>query len=155
MPWSIVYFGRHKGKTLPQIIFSDPDWFFWAIEEEVFKDRDSLAAEAQEVYEKAAKIKIPNNDNGELVVEYFVHKPSGKFSGFRVIPSSTPNHGGSSSSFKDKVIDMSVPRKLARYDKWGCKQLLSSLKLYVFGNKSVHMTKKRCEDFFDTSSNFA
>lgn len=32
MPWSIVSFGRHSERTLPQIIFSDPDWFFWAIE---------------------------------------------------------------------------------------------------------------------------
>ena len=154
MPWSIVYFGRHKGKTLPQIILSDPDWFFWAIEEEVFKDRGSLAVEAQEVYKKATSIKIPNNDNGELVAEYSIHKPSGKFSGFHMIPSSRPHYEGSSSSFRKTVIDMSVPRKLACYDKWGCKQLLSSLKLYVFGDKSVRMTKKKCEDFFGTSGNF-
>ena len=154
MPWSMVYFGKHKGKTLPQIIFSDPDWFFWAIEEEVFENRGSLAAEAQEVYDKATHIKIPNNENDELVVEYFIHKPSGKFSGFQVIPSSTPNLGGSSSSFKDKVIDMSFPGKLASYDKRGNEYLLYSLKDCVFGNKSLHMTKKKCEDFFDSSNNF-
>jgi len=125
MPWSIVSFGKHRGKTLPQIIFSDPDWFFWAIEKGVFKNKGSLATEAQEVHKKATKIKIPNNDNDELVVEYIVHQPTGKFS------------------------------QIADYDKLGCKQLLSSLKYYVFGNKSVRMTKKKCEDFFDTSNNFA
>jgi len=37
MAWSILPFGKHKGKTLPQIVFTDPDWFFWAMEENVFK----------------------------------------------------------------------------------------------------------------------
>ena len=155
MPWSIVSFGKHSGRTLPQIIFSDPDWFFWAIEKGVFKNKGSLATEAQEVYEKATKIKIPNNENDELVVEYVVHQPTGKFSHFDVIPSSRPRHEGSSPTSRKKVIDISVPRQIADYDKMGCRQLLSSLKYYVFGNKSVRMTKKKCEDFFDTSNNFA
>jgi len=30
MAWSTLPFGKHKGKTLPQIVFADPDWFFWA-----------------------------------------------------------------------------------------------------------------------------
>ncbi len=154
MPWSKVYFHKHGGKTLPQIIFSDPDWFFWAIEEEVFKDRGSLAVEAQEVYEKATSIKIPNNDNNESVVEYVTHPPSGTFSHFRVIPSSTPQHEGSSHTFRKQFIDMSVPRRMKPYDKLGNRRLLSSLKDCVFGNKSLHMTKKKCEDFFDSSKNF-
>jgi hypothetical protein len=37
MAWSTLNFGKHAGKTLPQIVFADPDWFFWAIETNVFK----------------------------------------------------------------------------------------------------------------------
>lgn len=155
MPWSIVGFGRHKEKTLPQIIFSDPDWFFWAIEEGLFKNKGSLDTEAQEVYKKATRIKIPNNDNDELVVEYvfekstekLLHFNTGKFSHFKVVPSSSCPSG-------KKYIDMSVPRQTAHYDKLGYRYLLSSLKYHVFRNKSVRMTKKKCEDFFDDSSNF-
>lgn len=155
MPWSIVGFGKHKGKTLPQIIFSDPDWFFWAFEKEVFKNKGSLDTEAQEVYRKARRIRILNNDNGGLVIEYifqestgtFLHSNTGKFSHFKVVPSS-------SCTFGKKAIDMSVPRQRAHYDKLGCKQLVSSLKYYVFGDRNVRMTKKKCEDFFDDSSNF-
>jgi hypothetical protein len=31
MEWEIIDFGKFKGKnkTLPQILFNDPDWFFW------------------------------------------------------------------------------------------------------------------------------
>jgi hypothetical protein len=29
--WSKLYFGKHVGKSLPQILFYDPDYFFWGI----------------------------------------------------------------------------------------------------------------------------
>jgi hypothetical protein len=32
MRWSpVIPFGRHKGKTPPQTIVHDMDWFFWAL----------------------------------------------------------------------------------------------------------------------------
>jgi len=31
MRWTTVSFGRYKGKTLPEIIVRDLDWFFWAL----------------------------------------------------------------------------------------------------------------------------
>ncbi len=45
--WSELTFGKHKGKTLPQVLFADPEYFFWAYEERVFKG--GLAAEAEEL----------------------------------------------------------------------------------------------------------
>jgi len=34
---------KYEGKTSPQIIFSDPDHFFWAVEKDIFK-RDGVLA---------------------------------------------------------------------------------------------------------------
>ena len=34
--WSIIKFGKHKGKSLPEVILHDPDWFFWAVEAHYF-----------------------------------------------------------------------------------------------------------------------
>ena len=31
MPWSAVPFGKYKGKTFPEIIVRDPDWFLWVV----------------------------------------------------------------------------------------------------------------------------
>jgi hypothetical protein len=31
MIWTTVPFGKHQGKTLPQIVIDDPDWFFWIL----------------------------------------------------------------------------------------------------------------------------
>jgi uncharacterized protein (DUF3820 family) len=28
MTWTPMKFGKYQGKTLPEIIFADPDWFF-------------------------------------------------------------------------------------------------------------------------------
>jgi hypothetical protein len=152
MPWSIVKFGKHSGKTLPQIVFSDPDWFFWVIEEKVFKE--PLSREAEVINARARAIRIPNNEAGDLLAEYFVHPPTGKFSHMEIIPASQPKHEGSSPTFRKEVIDLGVPRQIAIYDKLGCKSLLSSVKDVLFGGKSARMTQERCEAFFDDSANF-
>ena len=59
MAWTKLWFSKHKGKTLPQVMFSDPDWFFWAFENGVFGEKGRLEAEAKDVYRKAQSIKIP------------------------------------------------------------------------------------------------
>ena len=153
MAWSILRFSKHKGKTLPQILFSDPDWFFWAIEENVFKGQ--LKDEAERIDARARAIRIPNNTRGKLQAEYFVHRPTGKFGDMEIVPASRPLHQGSSPAFRKDVIDLSVPRNIARYDKLGCRTLLSSAKHVLFGSRSARMTKERCETFFDDPKNFA
>ncbi len=154
MPWSTVHFGKHKGKTLPQIICSDPDWFFWAMDDNVFDNKGRLLQEAEDLFHKATHIRIPENTDGKLEVEYLVHQPTGKFSHFDLVPSTRPVHKGSSPAFRLPVIDMSVPRQIADYDKLGCRHLLSSFKFHLFGSESARLTKKRCEEFFDDSENF-
>lgn len=44
---SKLSFGKHSEKTLPQVLFRDPDWFFWAWEEGVFENRPEVYAEAE------------------------------------------------------------------------------------------------------------
>jgi hypothetical protein len=154
MAWSTVPFGKHKGKTLPQIIFTDPDWFFWAIEENVLL-KEPLRREAKIIDTRARVIRIPNNTAGNLEVEYLVHPPTGKFGNMEIVPTSQPLHRGSSPAFRKDVIDLSVPRNIAPYDKFGCKTLVSSAKYVLFGNASTRMTKERCETFFDNPVNFA
>ena len=154
MSWTELDFGKHKGLTLPQVLFKDPDWFFWAVSNDALKTRPRLKSEAIELNEKARRIKVPQSGRDTLVVEYWIHRPTHKFSHFDLVPESRPHHVGSSSAHRSKVIDLSFPRRIAPYDKLGCKSMLSSLKHYLFGSKSARMTKQRCEDFFDESRNF-
>jgi hypothetical protein len=61
--WSKLEFGKHDGKTLPQVVLSDPDWFFWAIDNGVLDHTPpALRAEAKDVLRKATRIKIAKPD---------------------------------------------------------------------------------------------
>jgi hypothetical protein len=154
MSWTIVNFGKHKGKTLPQILFSDPDWFFWTGKKGVFKNKGTLNREADELNIKARHIKIPSRHGQNMVAEYIIDRPTMKFAHMELVPLDRPHHEGASPTFRKDVIDLSVPRQIIPYDKLGCSHMLSSVKYYLFGNESTRMTKKRCEDFFDNSDNF-
>lgn len=154
MSWSVIGFGKHSGKNLPQVLFVDPDWFFWAIEADAFKKRPKLLQEAIDLHRKAKNIRIPPALGKDMEAQYFIHVPSGKFSHFDIVPASQPQHDGASPAFRSPVIDLSVPRQISRYDKLGCKRMVSSIKEWGFGNKSTRMSKKKCEDFFDNDANF-
>lgn len=154
MSWSTIWFGKHKGKTLPQVVFSDPDWFFWAIEEDVFKGKGKIFKEAREINRKSKNIRIPQKGPGKLVAEYVIHPPTEKFNHMEILPVSRPRHEGSSPTLRLESIDLSVPKEISPYDKHGCKHLISNLKYYLFGSKSYKMTKDRCEAFFEDDDNF-
>ena len=153
MVWTVLNFGKHAGKTLPQIVFADPDWFFWAQEDgTVF--RGAVKLEGDLIDKRARSIRIPNNASGSLVAEYLVHQPTMKFATMQIVPASQPLHQGSSPAFREKVIDLSVARRIASYDKLGGKTLIAETKQVLFGSRSARMTKQKCESFFDTPSNF-
>jgi hypothetical protein len=151
MPWTPVGFGKHSTLTLPQIIFKDPDWFFWAIEQRAFDSRPTLAPQAREIDLKARAIKIPSAYAGRIA-QYVVHRPTGKIQELNLIEPSA--HRTEHATYRN-VIDLSVPREFAGYDKSGCHQLIRNVKFYVFGAATARMTRQRCEAFFDDDDNFA
>jgi len=149
MFWSPLTFGKYKGKTLPQVIFSDPDWFYWGCENGVFKGK--IGREAQEIFQKANAIKVPQAGGKRRVVQYIIDKPTGKFG---IMKSVEYNKGLDTYDISD-YIDFSVPRRLFKYDKTGYKNFVPALKKILFGNARCKMKKKKCEDFFDDENNFA
>ncbi|WP_181182788.1 hypothetical protein, partial [Mesorhizobium sp. B3-1-9] len=138
-----------KGKTLPQIIVSDPDWFFWAIDQGAFKG--GLAIQAQKLAQRARKIKLPPALVNDHCKQYLL-TPDGKFAGFKVIHQDQPAHVGSSSEVRKPTLNLEAPRHFAQYDKLGCKLLLKTFKYYWFSDKPF--SKKRVEDFFDDPARF-
>ena len=148
MNWTNINFGKHQGKTLPQVILDDPDWFFWAYENKVFKG--ALAFEAQEVYRRARSIKVPQRNGQRMLVEYVIDKPTGKFGMMRLIPDGTDLEHLNVSP----VIDFFTPRAYAGCDKTGCKNLVFDFKAIYFGNRSHRMSKRAREEFFNDDRNF-
>lgn len=152
MLWSELEFGEHKGKSLPQVIFSDPDWFFWAYEEEIFKG--ALGEEAREIYLKATSIKIPQKGPETLVAEYGQPHSESRIVDLEIVTQDQPHDSGSARTFRRNVIDLSVARGLEGFDKIGCRILIKQVKSYLFGSRNYTMTKKQCEDFFSDDANF-
>lgn len=155
MPWTKVDWDReHKGLTLPQVLFRDPGWFFREISKGKFDDKGPISQEAQELNQKARKIRIPNKEGQDRVAEYLIYPRDRKFAELRLVPRDRSNHeSGAYTEHKD-VIDLSYPWQLASFDKLGYKLFFRSLKYYLFGNESYKMNRDRCEAFFDNDDNF-
>ena len=150
--WSPLRIGKHEGKTIPQIIMSDPDYFFWALEQDRFF-RGRIATEADDVNKKIRRIKIPKIKPNDWLIEYYWSR-DGKFSHFDIVESTRPPHVGSSITQRAKHLSFAVVRETKHYDKLGYRLFLNNFKHYFFGKESARMTKAVCEKFFDTPSNF-
>jgi hypothetical protein len=155
MPWTPLDFGRYKGKTLPQVLFTDPDYFFWARENSVFdKYGRQMKSEAERIHAKATSIRIPKTGSERLRVEYKFYYSNHTSVGFDIVEESRPPHQGSTPTQRADFIDMSIPRRQRDYDKLGYRIFLGSLKHCLFGNESARMSRQRSEAFFDDDSNF-
>lgn len=152
MNWTLMDFGRYRGKTLPEVVFRDPDWFFWAWEEGVF--RGPLVAEAAFVGERARRIRIPQPCGESLVAEYAVSRRTGHFAGVELVPASRDQHDGSTQTCRNAVIDLGFPWSVSPYDKSGGRLIVRQAKYYLFGDESYRMTRSRAAAFFGDNRNF-
>jgi hypothetical protein len=152
MNWNRIHFGNYRGKSLPQLIFEDADYFFFLYENYFF--HGDLAKEADELYRKARSIKIPPKNGQNMCVKYFSYydrkSKKDKFLMMKLIPDG-PDLG----PFKvASWIDFYVPRSYSDFDKTGYKNFVVMLKGILFGNRSLRMNMRDCEDFFNDKNNF-
>jgi hypothetical protein len=118
MRWATLTFGKHAGKTLPQIILSDADWVFWAVNKGVLKGR--LNDQAAKLVERARAIKIPKRNPKRWQVEYSYDDDTGGFCGFQFVKADTPLPYRSPSIRRSPYLDLSCVRRGKAYDKRGC-----------------------------------
>ena len=152
--WTELMFKKYRGSTLPQVLFTDPDWFFWAIANHIIKHPNALVAEAELLNIRARRIRIPSLNGRNREAEYYFDRTTGKFSHFELVDANQPQHRGGSRTIRKAVIDLSVVRESRGYDKLGYKHFLSCLRTVLLGNESARMTKGRAEAFFDDPVNF-
>ena len=86
MYWSKVPFGKYAGQTLPEIILTDPDWFFYMLP----KLYGRLGEEAQNLARKARGVKIPKSRPRNWTVEYRYDCDQG-FCGFAFVRADRPH----------------------------------------------------------------
>jgi hypothetical protein len=150
MRWTTLNFGKHAGRSLPEIILSDADWCFWAVSKGVFKGR--LVNEAEDLVQKATAIKIPKPDPKRWQVEY-CYEDKGRFCGFWFVKADSPSHCGRRLIRRLPYLDLSCIRRGKRYDKRGCRNLLRDFRCRYFGD-NTRLTKQRCEEFFSKKTSF-
>jgi hypothetical protein len=144
--WTKLNFGKHTGRTLPQVVLLDPNWFFWAVGKDIFKGR--LADEAAVLARRATHIKIPKPKPKNWEVEYRRER-EGRFLGFYFVDAKSPSHGGAS---RLPCLDLSHVRRGNIHDKRDCRRMIQDVRAVYFGG--LNLTKKRCEAFFDRKRNF-
>jgi len=150
MGWSRLSFGIHKGKTLPEVMFKDPDWFFWAYENKKL-NIEMMMNEAEELFRKARAIRLPGKYANSMQVAYLRDITTGKFAGMQLVVKGSYVNAFSSCS---DVIDLSFPRSLKSYDKQAYKSVISMLKQIFWGNSRCRINRLKAEEFFNNNANF-
>ena len=127
MSWTKVPFGRHEGKSLPQILVCDPDWFFWMLP----KFYGTLADEAQDLARKATAIKIPGPNGKNQMVEYRRQegRPPGS-DGFTFVDADSPRTDRW--GMRSPHLDLSFVCRASSYDKKGCRRLIQDFRRKYF-----------------------
>jgi hypothetical protein len=136
-------FGRYQGLTLPEVLFADPDYFFWL----KGNLKGALAAEAEELATKACRVRIPKEPAEAFMVEY-IFEPEGKFVCFLLVRRDRERYPESHIIHRATHLDFSYLRNRKCYDKGGYLRFLRCFRKSFFGNESARMTKERCEEFF-------
>ena len=149
-----IPFGKCKGKTFPQAMFIDPDWCFWAFQNDVFAKNPRLQEEVQFVCDRARFIRIPQQGPELMWAEYWLHPKDRSFAMLQLVERSRRPHAGGSETFRTEVIDLSIPYQFKRYDKLGNGLMLKDVRRILFGKKRIRMTKEKCEEFFLNDNNF-
>jgi hypothetical protein len=151
MSWTMLPFGRYRGKTLPEIIMRDLDWFFWVLP----KLYGRLGTEARDLARKARAIKIPRRHGKKLEVEYRYELDNEtefgrRFCGFAFVKAESWH---SRWATRLPYLDLALPLGRKRYDKRAGRILIRDFRLHYFG-KHKRLTKHRCEEFFSNDANF-
>ena len=133
---------------MAHVALTDPDWFYWAYHEDVF--RGQVLAEARLLYEYARTIRV-GLSKGKCY-EYRV----GSEVKVAVVSSKTQMPGNSEVKItRSKVLDLEFPRLQEGYDPEQYGPYLDSVQKILFGKITKPYVKKDvCERFFATPKNF-
>jgi hypothetical protein len=144
MTWTVVKFGKHAGKTLAQIVLSDPNYFFW-LAKNLY---GPLMTEAERLVRRARSIKIPRPNPEKWAIEYR-HDRDDRFLGIDIVKADSHAH-----SLFERLphLDLAFVRRGNVHDTRDCRRVIHDFRSLYFGG--LNLTKRRCEEFFEDEDNF-
>jgi hypothetical protein len=148
---AVLHFGKHQGKTLVEIVFSDPAWFLWATDRGVFHDRggSSLQSEAETIWLRARNIRKPRRYLDGSQVAYYYQGWNHKFMGLSIVDDGRFEEHA---DLKD-ILDLGYVCESGRKDRAGNQILITAIKRLLFGEKT-RVTVEMMEQFFANTDNF-
>jgi hypothetical protein len=142
--WTKVNFGKHFGKTLPQVILSDPNYFFWAANILY----GPLATEAKILERRARNIEIQKPKPKLWEVEYRWDRDN-RFLGIGIVKADSHVHPLFG---RLPHLDLAYIRRGNVHDQRDGRKLICDFRnIYCAG---LNLTKQRCEAFFEDEQNF-
>jgi len=142
--WTTLPFGKHSGKTLPQVICHGTSWFLWAVRNSIFYP--DLEREAEILHRRLRGIIVPKAPPEEWIVEYR-YEDDGRFLGFDIVKKGSYRRSKHNYQANYLSVDFVRPRYRGEWRKF-----TRDLRWYFFAGRNL--TKDSCERFFSDKSRF-
>ncbi len=152
---AIFPYGKHAGKTLEWIIFHDPGYIVWILEDPDKRQPRKIAAEFDRLVERAAKLKIPGGCQwgcgGNPITQMclHIHRASGGMGAVSFDCSKCRPDNNGWCMVRPSFLVCEIFRS---YDKTGGKMLVDAIRS-AYGLPKI-MNQARMEEFFENDSNF-
>lgn len=148
-PWTPLPAGPHEGRTLPEVVFLDPDFVLAALEAGAL-DAPWLE-EAKEVCRRASRIRPCRGARRAVTVLYHLNAyfPE-RFSGISVVVKRDQrlSEFRKFSAAESAFLDLTMARRIAPHDPGASRGLVEHLLVTHFGDPNAKLTRRQAEDFF-------
>jgi hypothetical protein len=157
--WLPMRIGKHKGKTLPQIVFKDPSYVVWLYQNdvllpEIYKNEYQyhIAHQLEVIHNRMTRIKPPTGCKFAIVIDdASVFR---KFIALRKGQSpKKPLKSGWKIVQRLDLLDIGI---LSRFKnpKRGFERMCRCLTKYCFGDADAEIDAKACEKFIEDDAKF-
>ena len=145
--WTPLTLPRHADRTLPQVLWLEPGYVFWAFDKGFLNGL--IGAEAEQLLKLARSIRLPRG-TVPLAADYIVDR-AGRLVDMEISLASTPRSGMRLDRIDlGAAYDLSRPRRDLTADKL----LVRAVKTIVFGSAGARVNRRRAEQFFEEPDNF-
>lgn len=150
MAYAALGFGKYGYFSLPQVIFTDPDYFFWAIDNQAFSG--SQMQEAKALLKRIRRIRIPG-DHAQGWCADHVHQKN-KLIGLYIVLKDQSCTYPSCEVTRLPYIDLGFVHEHMPRDRQGNTVLVSTYLRLRGADVMGVPTRAFCYGFFDDPGNF-
>jgi len=148
--WLPLKFGKHAGKTLPELMFIDPGYFYWALSEQVFPAKYVEQATIVNCRMKHMLPPRPKPDKWEFLIDLDAKK---EFRDFEIVKLGSGDHGSERGRFRFRTqhLDLSI---VAGRPRAVCQKMISRIKAEFFSEAGASLSRPDFEKFILRDRNF-